>query len=693
MKKFFKKATALVLAASMILASTSFAFGLTPPPPSQPEYVQLRNLVESRGGIAEWDSENARIIITYSGDVFIFRMSSDNAYLNNEAFNLYFRITTNNDRAYISSADAARLFDAIAAATDEATIDEIEAGEFAVTKATAAAVVAQLMEQFNIPGVTVALVDAETGYTWTQGFGYADTINRVPVDETTIFQIASTSKPMTAIAVMQLVEEGIIDLDTPIVEYMPAFSQLPSVLGEGDYTNITARMLLTHTSGILANFIGYKSATLNAHSPAYMQYFLDRLAANAMMSAENYAFSYNNNGFVLLGILVAYLTGDGNFFYDFEAYAHENIFAPMGMTHTSFIQSEALIPYMARPYDVENNQTDLVFMNWSPTGGAISNARDMARFMHFILGRGEFEGTRVLSQNTVNQMLTRHDFDFSLAPAGLGYGLGFMNAIAMDGTIDIGHGGNVIHYHTGMRFDLDTSLGVFVSTNSASALPAAGAMTSAILQAAVTEKAGNVNIVLPVLADADAYEIEMSAEELEALEGLYLGLHEYYVIQVIDGELNMIIPIIVDQLPSIPLTPMSDGSFDSMIGRIWFANVNGTDVLKMGDFGFHIMAFKADNMEYFIAPEHFINYEIGTFEARPIEGEVTFVTHLVFGVDALGFATMQSVNAHGFSPVMPVPAADPTWDSFEGAEPIYEVDEDGVLISFRILGMDFVRVD
>jgi len=53
---------------------------------------------------------------------------------------------------------------------------------------------------------------------------------------------------------------------------------------------------------------------------------------------------------------------------------------------------------------------------------------------------------------------------------------------------------------------------------------------------------------------------------------------------------------------------------------------------------------------------------------------------------------MQMVNAHGFSPVMPVPAADPAWDSFEGAEPIYEVDEDGVLISFRILGMDFVRI-
>ena len=91
MKKFFKKATALVLAASMTLASTSFAFGLTPPPPPQPEYIQLRSVVENRGGTAEWDSENARIIITYNDDVFIFRMSSDNAYLNNEAFNLYFR--------------------------------------------------------------------------------------------------------------------------------------------------------------------------------------------------------------------------------------------------------------------------------------------------------------------------------------------------------------------------------------------------------------------------------------------------------------------------------------------------------------------------------------------------------------------------------------------------------------------------
>jgi len=687
MKKLIKKATVLLLAVSMVLASTSFAFALTPPPPSA-EYVQLRAVVEERGGVAEWDSENSRIIIHYNGDVFIFRMSSDGAYVNDEAINLYFSIVTNNDRAYISSVDAASLFAAI-----ETEQVETEQGPFDTTKATTAAVVAQLMEQLAIPGVTVALVDAETGFTWTQGFGYADTINRTPVDETTIFQIASVSKPMTAIAVMQLAELGIIDLDTPIVEYLPAFSQLPSIAGEGNYRNVTARMLLTHTSGILASFIGYELVTYNSHNTNVMQYFLDRLAVNTMMHAENSIYQYNNNGYVLLGILVAYLTGNDNLFYDFEYYVHENMFSPMGMTHTSFIQSDALIPYMARPYDVEGSQTELVFWNWGPAGGAISNAHDMARFMHFILGGGVFEGRRILTQNSINQMLAVHDFDFSLAHGGMGYGLGFINAVAMDGTRNLGHNGTVIHYHSGMNFDLEAGIGVFVSTNSASALPAAGVMSSIILQTAVAEKTGNVNIVLPVLADPDAVEIEMSAEELSAFEGLYTGPTEYYVIQVIDGVLNMIIPVIIEQLPSIPLTPMSDGSFDSLLGRVWFTNVNGTDVIKLGDFGYHIIGLKADNMEYFVATEDFITYYVGVFEARPVAGEALLMTHLVYGVDALGFATLQSINAHGLNPASPIPIGDPAWDSFEGGEPIYEVDEDGVLISFRVLGMDFVRVE
>ena len=88
----------------------------------------------------------------------------------------------------------------------------------------------QLMQEYSVPGLAMALVDAENGFTWTHSFGYADTQNSAPVKEDTLFSIASISKPFTAIAVMQLVEEGLIDLDEPLVTYLPEFRMLPTLL-------------------------------------------------------------------------------------------------------------------------------------------------------------------------------------------------------------------------------------------------------------------------------------------------------------------------------------------------------------------------------------------------------------------------------------------------------------------------------
>jgi len=679
MKNLFKKATALFLAVSMVFTSAVFVFAQEPQPQ---EYLSLRNTVESIGGTAEWDYENAVIIVNYEGSTFIFQLGSNNVYVDGVAQTLTSYIGVNNDRAYISAVDAARLF--------VPANYEVEAGEFDTTIATTAEVVTHFMDQFSIPGVTVALVDAETGFTWTQGFGYADTINNIPVDENTVFQLASTSKPITAVAVMQLVEQGLIDLDTPIVNYLPEFSQLSSPLHDGNYANITTRMLLTHTSGVLANFIGYGAYTYDTHSPDFLNNLLDLLAQNYMMVQEDYAFVYNNNGFNLLGILVAAVTGDDNFFDDFVSYTRDNIFVPAGMARSSFKLTYELVPYLARPYTDANTPATLHVWNGLPTAGVVSTAYDMARFMNFILGGGAFEDTRILSQESITQMITRHDFDFSLAPASMGYGLGFMNSIGMDGVRVIGHGGNIAHYQTGMDFDFNSGIGVFVSTNSSTALPVIAVMTQIILQTAVMEKTGIIDIVLPVVADPEATPIEVELEELYALQGLYVGSTEYYVLTVEDGVLYFNVPGVAEFEP-MTLTPMSDGSFATVVGgRFWFVEVEGIMIMRAGDFAYHTIAARAEEKESFIADEEFIATMVGTFEARPAQGEVATIPYMIFGVDSFGIATLQSINLHGLNPTLPLPIGEADWDT--GTED-YELDDDGVVVSFRMLGMDFVRVD
>ncbi|MCL2170171.1 MAG: beta-lactamase family protein, partial [Defluviitaleaceae bacterium] len=121
---------------------------------------------------------------------------------------------------------------------------------YLLTQQTGVATAAQLMEVLDIAGLAFAFVDVNEGFVWTQSFGYADVASRTPVTEDTIFNIASTAKMFTAVAVMQLVEGGYLDLDTPVVYYLPEFRNLPHPIFGGNSDDITVRMLLTHTSGI-----------------------------------------------------------------------------------------------------------------------------------------------------------------------------------------------------------------------------------------------------------------------------------------------------------------------------------------------------------------------------------------------------------------------------------------------------------
>ena len=323
----------------------------------------------------------------------------------------------------------------------------------------------EMMDEFSIPGMVVAIVDVNEGFTWVQGFGYADTTQGVSVDGDTVFAIGSISKTFTAIAVMQLVEDGIIDLDTPIVEYLPDFSILPSPTG-GDYRNITTRMLLTHTSGIPTqvdlseDIFKYGYISLDEHNPEFMNTFLDILSQYHLDNPEGEVYEYSNNGYVLLGVLVAAMTGNDNFFDDFVRYTNENIFNTIGMSRTSFVLYDDLSPFLAMPYVDAENLDVYIFINGLPTGSMVSTAYDMARFMHILLD----DSGDLLSPGAVYEMMQPHDFDFT--NIGMEYGLGFLRVPMEGGITIIGHNGQWFHYQANMFFDVETGLGVFVALNS-----------------------------------------------------------------------------------------------------------------------------------------------------------------------------------------------------------------------------------
>jgi len=436
---------------------------------------------------------------------------------------------------------------------------------FETTRHVAAGQAYAMIEMFDVPGVTIAFVDANSGFTWTQGLGYADVAQGIAVTEHTLFSIGSTAKTFTAVAIMQLVEAGVLDLDEPIITYLPEFSMLPNPLYGGDYRNITTRMLLNHTSGI-QEFSG-ESISFSALRPIIgggqnreaMNNMFSLLPNLHMRNQELNSQTYNNTGYALLGILIARLIGAENYFEGFVSFTQENIFNPSGMTSSSFEITPENRPYIALPYyDIETAVEGFMYVSATPAGGMVSNAVDMARFMYIMLSGGLYgddEDTRILQSASIDEM--------TVVEAGM-FGLGLMQRRSASGAVSMGHGGTLQH-HTEMLLDFENGIGVFVSINGANtSLPPL--LGGAIWKAAVYEKTGvSVPLSPPPYIGAP-----FIPESLEELEGWYtlagqLALNEEGV---------LVFPSFQGSPMVIELIHIGDGFFEPSISGMDFPGLS-----------------------------------------------------------------------------------------------------------------------
>ena len=435
------------------------------------------------------------------------------------------------------------------------------ADAFAQTLDMAITTIEEAMEAHSVTGVSFALIDAQTGFSFTQGFGYADTATGALVDEHTLFQVGSTSKPFTAIAIMQLVEQGLLQLDTPLASYLPQFSMLPSFVdGSGDYTEITPRMLLSNTSGIMQDYLRGFFQTGDMVYHGVMNDLLPRLASREMNFDAGTQFMYANLGWTVLGILAAQMHGYSDYFAGFASLTAEHIFAPLGMDRSTFHWTPALAN-VAMSYLDADTPDDFTFTPIAPAGGMFSSAHDMALFMHDWLGGG----SAVLAPETIAYMMSDHTADVDM-PAVMSYGLGFMRFELPSG-VTWGHGGNIVHYHTEMIFDVDNGLGVFISTNSGTGMSMASPVAHQILQSAVREKtgAGEVDGMVELDTDADALTVvELPMGQLLEIAEVFAHVYDFGVLG--RWELVLVGEQFVMQTDGmeIPLTFMSDGALHSL---------------------------------------------------------------------------------------------------------------------------------
>jgi CubicO group peptidase (beta-lactamase class C family) len=312
-----------------------------------------------------------------------------------------------------------------------------------------------------IAGATVAVVkDGQLFF--AKGYGYEDVEKRVPVDpEMTLFRPGSVSKLFTWTAVMQLVEQGKLDLDKDVNTYLKD-AKLPATFPQP----ITLRNIMTHTSGLEDGGIGYLMAKtekdliplgewLNKHPPA-------RVRPPTTDFTDGTGASYSNYATGLAGYIVEIVSG-----MPFDDYVEQHIFKPLGMTRSTFREPlpPNLLPRMSGGYVFENGAYERKPFEFihivGPAGSLSATATDMAKFMLAHLQNGSLGEARILSPETVQRM---HARTLSPDPALNGGALGFYETY-LNGHRIIGHGGDTVYFHSALAILPEANLGLFVSIN------------------------------------------------------------------------------------------------------------------------------------------------------------------------------------------------------------------------------------
>ncbi|MGH7858038.1 MAG: serine hydrolase domain-containing protein, partial [Candidatus Binatia bacterium] len=318
----------------------------------------------------------------------------------------------------------------------------------------------------RIAGAAVAVVKDGAPY-FTKGYGHADVGKRTPVDpSTTLFRAGSATKLVTWTAVMQLVEQGKLDLDADVGRYVPQFD-IPPTFDQP----ITLRNLMTHTPGLedaIVSLFARKPEDVAPLAESLQRHMPARVRPPTTDFTDGMNVSYSNWGAALAGLIVANVSG-----VDFDEYVEGNVLRPLGMTRSTMREPlpPGLAPHLSAGYGYEEGRHragNFEFVSGlGPAGSLTSTASDVARFMIAHLQDGRYGDHRILGEETARYMQARR---LSPSPYVDGAGLGFYETW-INGRRWIGHGGDTVYFHTNLSLLKEENLGIYVAYNSAPVLP------------------------------------------------------------------------------------------------------------------------------------------------------------------------------------------------------------------------------
>jgi CubicO group peptidase (beta-lactamase class C family) len=302
----------------------------------------------------------------------------------------------------------------------------------------------------RIPGAAVAILRGDT-LLLACGYGVAELERRTPVTPRTIFQIASTTKPFTAMAVLLLVDSGRVDLDAPAARYLP---WLP-----GRYAAVTVRQLLTHTGGVAPDV---RRANVDEFP---REEFRRRLAQRAASFEPGAAWQYANAGYTLLADIVEEVSGQ-----EFGAFLRARIFDPLGMRATGYRVPETDDRVHAAGYDLVDGRLERaphVFSGWG-NSGIETNVLDLARWAAALHRGALLSPAAHRAMYTPGRVAAGAQGDraarFPFSGAASGYGLGWFLTSA-GGTELVTHGGAIAGFSSVVNRYPATGITIVVLAN------------------------------------------------------------------------------------------------------------------------------------------------------------------------------------------------------------------------------------
>jgi serine beta-lactamase-like protein LACTB len=300
----------------------------------------------------------------------------------------------------------------------------------------------------SVPGISAAVVlNGEPA--WSEGFGVADLENYVPATSATLYRLGSISKPITAVAVLQLSQQGKLDLDAPVQKYCSSFPQKE--------TAVTTRQLLAHLGGIRHYSPDGKGDVPEDSAPhfATMEASLQLFAADPLVAKPGTKFNYSTYGYTLIGCVL-----EGAASQKYVDYVRENVFEPARMDHTQPDNFSDVVQHRTRWYHkdksgVVRNAGVLDSSYKIPGGGLISSADDMANFGAAILA-----GKLLPSQTREEMWTVQHTVDGKATGYALGWSVSNKFGMRL-----IGHNGGQQGTSTSIILAPDRRCGVVVLAN------------------------------------------------------------------------------------------------------------------------------------------------------------------------------------------------------------------------------------